>query len=113
MEMEYVYGTVRQNGALRECLKTKGGEHTELEGYTETIREYEDCKIVDKCKVLDKYHSTEDGEGNCYDWYFIEEHYRYVDKTPPIQTASEKMDAQIAYTAMMTDTLMESEATNA
>ena len=31
-----------------------------------------------------KIKSAEDVEGNCYDWYEIDRHYRAVDKTGPV-----------------------------
>lgn len=31
-----------------------------------------------------KIESAEDEEGNCYDWYEIDRHYRAVDKTGPV-----------------------------
>lgn len=33
---------------------------------------------------MQKFASDEDAEGNCYDWYEIDRHYRVVDKTGPI-----------------------------
>lgn len=31
-----------------------------------------------------KLDSAEDAEGNCYDWYEIDRHYRFTDKTGPV-----------------------------
>ena len=80
--MEYIFG--RDNFSGNETLKTKGNEHTNLEGFVDTVREYDDCKITDSFFVDRKEHSTEDIEGNCYDWYVINRHYRVVDKSGPI-----------------------------
>ena len=74
--MEYVFGTNRN----KEILKTKGSEHTDLTGYHEVVREYPDQTITDRFFVIEKYHTDEDSEGNCYDWYEIDRHYRFSDK---------------------------------
>lgn len=73
---EYVFGTEEQ----KEILKTKGDIHSELEGYQEVVREYADQTITDRFRVIEKTHTAEDEEGNCYDWYIIDNHYRDTDK---------------------------------
>lgn len=77
--MEYVFGTKRD----REVLKTKGSIHTNLKGYCQVIAEYPDQIITDNFCAIRKYQSAEDAEGNCYDWYEIKDHYRYIDKYSP------------------------------
>lgn len=79
--MEYVFGTDHNN----ETLRTKGDVHTFLSGYHEIVQEYPDQIITDRFHVVRRYRSTEDEEGNCYDWYIIDQHYRYTDKTGPVQ----------------------------
>ena len=78
--MEYIFGRDKT-----ETLKTKGSEHTDLTGFQEVVREYPDCTITDSFRVVKKYKSSEDAEGNCYDWYTIEDHYRMIDRTKPIK----------------------------
>lgn len=73
---EYVFGTEEQ----KEILKTKGDIHSELEGYQEVVREYADQTITDRFRVIEKTNTAEDEEGNCYDWYIIDNHYRDTDK---------------------------------
>ena len=81
--MEYVFGSAVRRGVLQEALKTKGDVHSNLEGIVETKREYDDSVIIDRFKVIEKFRSKEDEEGNCYDWYTIDNHYRYVDFFTP------------------------------
>lgn len=76
VSLEYVFGT---EGSI-EVLKTKGGEHTDLSGYHELVREYPDQTIVDRFRIVKKTNTAEDEEGNCYDWYEICDHYRDTDK---------------------------------
>lgn len=79
--MEYIYGTITKDGVTVETLKTIGAEHSNLEGFASIMREYPDGNITDNFNIVEKYHSDEDTEGNCYDWYEICNHYRYVDRT--------------------------------
>ena len=74
--MEYVFG----NEEEREILKTKGTEHTNLDGYHSLERKYDDQYITDNFRIVGTIDSKEDEEGNCYDWYDIDHHYRYADK---------------------------------
>lgn len=89
--MDYIFGTVTVNGVAKENLKTKGETHTDLTGYTQTVREYNDSTITDRFRAAEHYRQSEDSEGNCYDWYVIDNHYRYVDKTGAL---AEKAAAQ-------------------
>lgn len=81
--MEYVFGTDDRRG--RRTLLTKGSEHTALNGFCEVVREYNDCTITDNFYAVRKTGSDEDSEGNCYDWYDIDLHYRVIDKTGPVK----------------------------
>jgi len=78
--MDYIYGT---NGDS-EILKTVGKQHTDYSGFLTSVREYDDGKIVDLCKIVDHYDSAEDVEGNCYDFYTISDHNRHIDKSDSI-----------------------------
>lgn len=84
--MDYIFGVVECNGVTVENLKTVGQTHTNLGGFTQTVREYTDSTITDRFRAVEKYRSEEDAEGNCYDWYVITDHYRYVDKTEAVKT---------------------------
>ena len=84
--MEYIFGVAERNGVTVENLKTVGQTHTNLGGFTQTVREYTDSTITDRFHIVEQYRSDEDAEGNCYDWYVISEHYRYVDKTEAVKT---------------------------
>ena len=96
--MEYVFGT--DNDA--EVLKTKGHAHTDLTGYQQTVREFPGQKITDNFRVIRKIGSDEDVEGNCYDWYEIDRHYREIDRTGPVVEAEARNAANIDYISMMT-----------
>lgn len=84
--MEYVFGT---KGKM-EILKTKGGGHTDLTGFRQIERIYPNETITDHFRVVRKLESKEDGEGNCYDWYEIDSHYRTVDKSAPLNQRIEE-----------------------
>lgn len=51
---------------------------------------YPDQTITDHFRVVGKLDSKEDAEGNCYDWYEIDRHYRVVDKTGPLVQRAEE-----------------------
>ena len=65
--MEYVFGTNSYSGV--ETLRTKGSEHTNFDGFVETVQEFDDSTITDTFHVVSKTKSDDDAEGNCYDWY--------------------------------------------
>lgn len=89
--MEYVFGT---DGEI-EVLKTKGDTHTDLTGYQQVVQEYPGEKITDNFRVVRKTGSSEDGEGNCYDWYEIDRHYRTIDRSEPVAARVEAIEAAI------------------
>lgn len=96
--MEYIFGT---KGYV-EILKTKGHIHTNLTGYKVVVRELGEEKITDSFHIVCKFKSDEDTEGNCYDWYEIDRHYRMIDKTESIKKAEKQNTANIDYISMMT-----------
>ena len=78
--MEYVYGTANRGGVMVENLKTVGSSHTALSGFFGTVRTFEDgTRIEDQCRILEHYKSSEQ-DGLCYDWYYIDSHYRNIEK---------------------------------
>lgn len=93
--MEYIFGYVQHNGVTVENLKTVGNSHSELSGFIQTVREYQDTTITDVFRITERYRSDEDGEGNCYDWYVIDKHYRYVDETKPLKAENTMLKAQV------------------
>lgn len=95
--MEYVFGT---EGEI-EVLKTKGSSHTDMTGYQQVVRDFPSEKITDNFRVVRKIDSTEDSEGNCYDWYEIDRHFQQIDRTGPVAEAGAKNTANIDYLSMM------------
>lgn len=82
--MEYVFGTALLKTGEVETLKIKSNAHTNIKGYQSIERVYHDQTITDNFLVLYKLNEKEDIEGNCYDWYVIDKHYKICDKTKPI-----------------------------
>ena len=93
--MDYIFG----NKNDIEVLKTKGAFHTDLTGYHSVKRENDVEVIVDSFRVIRKYNSSKDAEGNCYDWYEIDKHYRVQDKTLRIVNQANK-DRECAENAL-------------
>lgn len=96
--MEYVFGTEGE----KEVLKTKGSHHTDLTGYREVEHIYPDQTITDHFRVVRKLNTADDAEGNCYDWYEIDRHYRTEDRTGPVkeQVKAVNTAAGIAFVTM-------------
>lgn len=103
--MEYVFGI---QGKI-EVLKTKGEAHTDLAGFQQIERVYSDQNIIDNFRVVQKIKSSEDSDGNCYDWYEIDRHYRERDKT---QAMMDKFSAKIDYISMMAEIEIPTESEN-
>lgn len=77
-----------------EVLKTKGDSHSDLKGFHSIEQVYPDQTITDNFRIVEKLDSEEDVEGNCYDWYEIDHHYRVTDKTGPlVQQAAENLSS--------------------
>ena len=91
--MEYVFGTNSYSGV--ETLRTKGSEHTNFDGFVETVQEFDDSTITDTFHVVSKTKSDDDAEGNCYDWYEIDRHYRTIDKSGPVAERLGAIEAAI------------------
>lgn len=77
--MEYIFGNIIKNGKKTQILKTIGETHTNLSGSFVTSKEYDDTIITDSCEIIEKYHSAEDIEGNCYDWYRVTNHSKKIE----------------------------------
>ena len=93
--MEYVFGTKGD----KEVLKTKGQTHSNLSGYHQLERKYPDQTVTDSFRIVQLLESKEDTEGNCYDWYEIDHHYRDTDKfTAKSEALQEQIDAITPYT---------------
>ncbi|WP_295757350.1 hypothetical protein [uncultured Oscillibacter sp.] len=45
--------------------------------------------------MVEKTGSDEDGEGNCYDWYEIDRHYRTIDKSGAVAERVGAIEAAI------------------
>ena len=90
--MEYVFGT----NADAEVLRVKGPEHTELSGFQQVVREYPDQTITDRFRVVRKLKSEEDPEGNCYDWYEIDRHYRTQDKSAGLRAVLDVLLGEVS-----------------
>ena len=106
--MEYVFGTRIRGGVIQDVLRTKGDRHTDFKDTVQVEQVFDDAKIYDTFKVVKKYKSEKDREGNCYDWYIITGRYRYIDKYDQnIGKVEERIDGDIAETQ---DALCESTA---
>lgn len=92
--MEYVFGTKDKD----EILKVKGAEHTDLTGYQQVVLETDLDKTTHDFRIVRKWDSAEDVEGNCYDWYIIDHHSSYVDTTKPVVEKTDEINANIGLT---------------
>ena len=103
--MEYVFGTKDEV----EILKVKGSSHTDLTGFQQIKRKYPDQTITDNFRVIRKIDSKEDAEGNCYNWYEIDRHYRITDRTGPVK---EQAEQNAVFISSLEDALCEIDAAN-
>lgn len=95
--IEYVFGTMWWENQERETLKTVTEDsHTDLKGYNEITREYTDNKITDRFQIVTKFLSKEES-GKFYDWYIIDRHYRFQDRSEYVELIS---NSKIDYIAM-------------
>ena len=101
MEHEHIFGTGIRDGVMAENLKTVGEEHSAYTGYVEIRRSYDDCVIVDRFRIVEHYQAAE-AEGLCYDWYTIDQHYRYIDTSGPVAAAVKNANeaASIAFVTL-------------
>lgn len=66
-----------------EILRTKGDTHSNMSGFHTIESEYPDQIVTDSFRIAEHVGSSEDVEGNCYDWYEIDHHIRFTDKFSP------------------------------
>ena len=99
--MEYIFGTDRLNGMEVENLKTAGDAHSDLEGYVEVRRVYDDSVICDRFRIVEKYRSMENEEKK-FDLYHITDHYRYTEITQKMreEMAQTREASEIAFVAI-------------
>ena len=102
--MEYVFGTKKD----KEILKTKGSSHSGLSGFHTLERKYPDQTVTDSFRIVQLLESKEDTEGNCYDWYEIDHHYRIADKSCGLQA---QIDAITPYKQTKTAYIGDTEVT--
>lgn len=88
--MEYTIGTVQRGKSCRMILKTKDVAHTDLDGRVSLEMKLGNTLIRDAFTVVKKYQSAEDLDGNCYDWYYICDHYRHEDRTEEVRSECEQ-----------------------
>lgn len=67
-----------------ETLNTKSNKAKNLVGFHTLIRETDVDTTIDHFRVIRKMSEQTDAEGNVYEKYEITDHYREVDKTPPL-----------------------------
>lgn len=108
--MEYIFGpsTYKRKDTL--VLKTKGSEHTDLSGPFSISLSYSDCTIHHSCNIIDHYHTAEDSEGNCYDWYRIDNYTHRIELAEiERDKLNEEIDALTNDCGMLVDKLYESD----
>ncbi len=89
--MEYSIGTVQRGGTCRMILKTKGLEHTDYRKGRITLEKRQgNITVKDTFSVIQKYQTTETTDGNMYDWYYIEDHFRQEDRTEEVRVQLEQ-----------------------
>lgn len=106
--MEYIFGTTRRHGTDYDGLKTINSSHTSLKGEVSVERIFPDSIITDTFIIVEKFMAKEDSEGNCYDWYIIKDHYRYIDKYSPAANRIDDDISEIQNAICEQSTLLES-----
>ena len=90
--MEYIYGTAEIGGVTRENLKVIGGELLNKGASLTTKRELDGVTIVDVSILGERYYSTTDAEGTRYDFYILDSHYRFEDKSEALEALQTDTD---------------------
>lgn len=86
---EYVFGHIKRNGLMIDNLKIISDNPTNYFGAISIERKYDDNYITDTFCIKEKYHSIEQ-DGKFYDFYIIDNHYRYTDKFSPQRPSAEQ-----------------------
>lgn len=85
---EYVFGHVNHGGVTRDNLKIISDKPTNLTGAVSIERKYPDSHITDNFNIIEKYRSIK-RDGKYYEWYLINNHYRYTGKYTPQISSTE------------------------
>ena len=108
--MEYIFGRSTRHSDERMILKTKGDSHSHLGGSFELEEVYPDSRITTRCEIVRRYKSDEDAEGNCYDWYTINNYERHVDLSDSERGAlSSEIDELTAYCGELVEEVYEAD----
>ena len=94
--MEYIYGTADIGGVMKENLKVIGGEPLKKGESLTTRRDLDGVTIVDVSIIGDCYHTATDAEGVRYDFYALDGHYRFEDKSAAQEAKQLQTDAALA-----------------
>lgn len=89
--MEYTIGTVQRGSFCCLILKTKNDVHTDLRGRVTLEQKKGNVLITDTFTVKKKYQEGDSIDGIAYDWYFICEHSRTVDRSEEIRANLEQI----------------------
>lgn len=69
-----------------------------MSGFHQIEQIYPDQVVTDNFRVVRKLDSQTDDDGNCYDWYEIDRHYRFVDKSGPVAEQVNQVNAAAGIT---------------
>lgn len=109
--MELSFGR-RPDG--KSYVRVKGKAHTDFTGQVRIETPYSNMTVTDTFDAISRYQTKDDEEGNTYDWYLIENHYRTQERFTPtcqkeMDSALVKQRGDIDYMAMMLDVDLETE----
>lgn len=108
--MEYIFGKTTHRYEDVMMLKTKGMKHTKLTGLVEHLEEFADSTIKTSCRILKHLGSAEDAEGNCYDWYEIDQYKQEINLAEiERERLSTEIDSLVADCGELVQQLFESD----
>lgn len=112
--MEYIFGESTHQHADKLILRTKGTEHTQLTGVIEHLEEFADSTIKTSCRILEHLGSADDDEGNCYDWYEVDQYKQEINLADNERSALQgEIDGLVADCGELVQQLYESDLTYA